>query len=384
MIKIITAMNNSELYFKLKEEKDFKLIGKNIQYKEGILELITKEKKEIINLLIIDENLEGEINFKKFLNLIKNNFEIIIIKINKKNNKKNITEKKENIYYTNIINIKKIKEIIKINKKKYLLNNKIITISGSEKTGKTTISIQIALLLNKLNKKILIINFNEKNNNNILFKIKKNKKNKKTIKNKIKNNKNKKLKNNKNNNIFLKNNKNNNIFLKNKIKKINNYLFYINLNKEIINLNRIKKIINNNINDISLNYDYIIIEIKNKKINNKINRKILKKSKNNFIISEANLLDIKNNKKIINKYLNIYKIEKKYMFLIINKKNKYSIQKDILKKCLENIELITEINYSDIYTYLINKKINNWDFVYKKIEKEYIPIIKKIENKNNY
>ena len=38
MTKIITAMNNSKVNEELTKEKNVEVIGKNIQYKEGILE----------------------------------------------------------------------------------------------------------------------------------------------------------------------------------------------------------------------------------------------------------------------------------------------------------------------------------------------------------
>ena len=46
--KIITAINNPELNERLKEEKKFEVIGKDIQYKEAILEIL--EKYKIIDL----------------------------------------------------------------------------------------------------------------------------------------------------------------------------------------------------------------------------------------------------------------------------------------------------------------------------------------------
>ena len=40
MKKIITAINNPQLNEELKKEKNFEIIGKDIQYKEAILEIL--------------------------------------------------------------------------------------------------------------------------------------------------------------------------------------------------------------------------------------------------------------------------------------------------------------------------------------------------------
>ena len=42
MKKILTAVDNPTLNIRLKEEKDIKIIGKDIPYKEGILEFLEK------------------------------------------------------------------------------------------------------------------------------------------------------------------------------------------------------------------------------------------------------------------------------------------------------------------------------------------------------
>ena len=57
MKKILTAINNPKLNEELKKEKNFEVIGKDIQYREAILEILEKNKK--INLLIISEKIPG-------------------------------------------------------------------------------------------------------------------------------------------------------------------------------------------------------------------------------------------------------------------------------------------------------------------------------------
>ena len=107
MKKIITAINNPIINEKLKKEK-IEVIGKDIQYKEGILEILENNKE--INFILINENLPGEIKNDELINKIKKiNKNIEIIFFIKKENKKNaiIKEKK-------IIKDEKIKSKIKI------------------------------------------------------------------------------------------------------------------------------------------------------------------------------------------------------------------------------------------------------------------------------
>ena len=51
MISVITAINNKKIYDEIRMNKNIKIIYKNIQYKEGIIEVL--EKYEIKKKLII-------------------------------------------------------------------------------------------------------------------------------------------------------------------------------------------------------------------------------------------------------------------------------------------------------------------------------------------
>ena len=97
MTNIITAMNNPLINEELKKEKNINLICRDISYKEGIIEILEKEKyflenKKNIenNFIIIDENLPGEIELEKLIKKIleKNKKIKIIIKIKKQKKNK--------------------------------------------------------------------------------------------------------------------------------------------------------------------------------------------------------------------------------------------------------------------------------------------------------
>ena len=106
-MKILTAMGNPELNMKMQEYEEFEIISKDIQYKEGILEIL-EDKKEV-DILILTNNILGELDFKELINKIikiKNNLKIIVFldkedeKIEQYLNSKNIYK----IYFLNKIN----------------------------------------------------------------------------------------------------------------------------------------------------------------------------------------------------------------------------------------------------------------------------------------
>lgn len=341
MKKIITAINNPKLNEELKKEKNFEVIGKDIQYKEAILELL--EENNNIDLIIMSEKIPGEIRLEKLIEKIKlinekikiifilekenNDLEKILIKNNiidiYYNNKINLNElikiinKKEinmeeeiiklkkiieekNINYNNTKNdnkyLNKIKDIkIRNEKKKPIkeINNKttkIITFSGNYKSGKSTISLIISQYLAEENNKVLLIDGDiEKQDLSIILKKEKYKNNRKGKNKKNYFNKNELIKSKK---IINKKNMTNNILIKlfNRKNKIYNYKI-----KDKINLFKIKT----NKNLYFLNgLDNLLKNEKENKIK-KIISILLKlvKQNYNFIIIDLS----KNNSKIINK-----------------------------------------------------------------------------------
>ena len=126
MKKIITAISNPKLNEELKKERNFEIIGKDIQYREAILEILERNNK--IDLIILSEKIPGEIQLENLIEKIKfANEKIKIIFILEKENKElekiliknNIVD----IYYNNKINLK---ELIKIINKKEINIEEII------------------------------------------------------------------------------------------------------------------------------------------------------------------------------------------------------------------------------------------------------------------
>ena len=139
-IKVLTAIGNENLNNILKEQDEFEILENDIFYKEGILEFL--EKNNDVDILILYENLAGEINIINLINKIKiinNEINIFFILENKNDELEKILKKEniKNIFYINEINVNDF--IDKIKNAKINNNEKLIE--------------EINLLKNIINKK---------------------------------------------------------------------------------------------------------------------------------------------------------------------------------------------------------------------------------------
>ena len=343
MKKVILAINNKKIIQKIKQNKEVEIIN-NVQYREGILEILDKEKN--ISNIYIEEKIPGIISIEKLIEKIKiinKKINIIIFLEKEELEKINKLKKLEikNIYIKNklIINEKKKinnnkllknKKIInKKTKEKNIKNNKIIFIYGNKKTGKTTITNLILIYLLKLNKKILLININKKIENNYLkifsnYNIKEEKKIK---------------------------NKNNN---KNKI-----YKFVIKINSNmtflpIINQKMIYSEIKSFLLKCSKKYDYILVDSGNTG-NYKIEQIIMQTSNVKIKVIDPNTLGIKD----IEGNIEIKKVEKQNnnssLHIIYNKYYFNSVSPLIFKNILKNFKNIHTIFYQKEFIKLSEK-----------------------------
>ena len=412
MKKIITAIGNENINNELKKQKNLKIILNDIQYKEGIIEIL--ENYEDLDIIILNSELPGEIDIKiliqKILEINKR-IKIIIFSENKNeelekyfynkgvykvlsdneieiedllkiinnnsenedlkeeiNKLKQIILEKEKQKNKNILLIikNKIKKIIlkikeifnkKTNKKNNSkLNNnlenkkisdKIICITGPSGVGKSIVSINLAKSYIYSKNKILIIDSDFKNNSiqTILG---------------IKNNPNKYVKDNK----------------------------LIKINKKIDLLILKKLLFNNEINNDSQNntylklkemldkynyYDYIIIDTNSNE--NDLIKNILELSNKIIFISDTNLSEVNKSIKLLDIFINKYKININKFNILFNKCNNYSIALKILNKIFGELKIIGYLKYNEKYNKLINKNNRN-SFINKKIRKEYLKIIK--------
>jgi len=283
-MNILTAINNEKIFRELKNKNNIKIVSNDIQYKEGIIE--TLEKNKNIDFLILNENLNGQIKIEELIKKTRkiNSKTNIIIILNKKDliKEEYLIKNKIKFIYAEKLTVEKITD-------KIFDKNKVIAILGNTGSGKTiTTMILNELLLKYKNKKTLIIKDFKKDKTKIINEI-----------NKIKNNY---------DYIFL------------EIQTLNNYKFYekildeniLILNSNILEINKIKKfIINNNLkfktilnnyNENSISEEILKNIFKNKiqvigKIENNKNYNLI--INNNFYIKHLDEKTKKNFFKII-------------------------------------------------------------------------------------
>ena len=418
MKKIITALGNPLLNNKLLEESDLLILSKDIQYQDGIFELLKKEEE--INYLILSEILPGNNELKNLINKIKkinNKINIIVILENKKEEVENILYSKgiKKIYYNNEVEINEIINYIKndkineneklkeeieslkkilienniiieknnyeniLNEEKKEINNiklikkemrekQIISIVGTGGVGKSIVTINLANILKNKNKKILIIDFDILNNS--LHTILGVNEYSKKIKNKLENN-----------NLI-----NNKINIKDLIIKINRKIDLISGINLIfdgvykISSEKIKLILE----ELKENYDYIIVDTTSECFFD-YTKNIINNSNKILFLIESNLLEIKKSKNLLNIYENNWNIKKEKINIIINKYNKNSIDENIIKNLFVGYKILGKIKLNKNYNILINKNYktpitkNNIKKDYKKISNKII----KINNENN-
>lgn len=242
-MNILTALANNKINEKLKAVEDINILNKDIQYKEGILEYLEKNKN--IDIIIFLEELPGQIKTKKLIeiiNSINNKIKIIIITNKNKEIKNNKINKKIRYFYLEKINYENIIKMIKIKN-----NKNILRLIGNRGVGKTILCIIISeIIINIKKQKVLLI---DKDKNFILTK------------------------------MYSRNSNNNENLI-----KIKNNLYILKDEKELY---RIKE-----------QFDYIIIDSNEINVNTNNNQFIIK----DIFILEANLLELKkiNNLKLNN------------------------------------------------------------------------------------
>ncbi len=395
MKKVITAINNYKLNEELKKENKFEVIGKDIQYKEAILEMLYKNIN--IDIIIINEKIPGEISLFNLIKKIKDinkKIKIIIILENediekeKNLNKLNIYD----IYYNNKINLNELIKII--NKKEINMEEEIIKlkkiIEEKEKIN------------NNINK-----NINNKIKNNIINNNKIN--NKKTIKRiNIKNFLTKNISKTKVEDLYKKTNKNNKTIIISGAKNVGKSTFAILLSIYLSRQNKKVMLIDFCFNKPNLNSFFFLKKMKktysiekdkinnNKNIENiyenkkelinylkKIEIKINKNFKILFIkdlFIKNKIINIEKNKNIlINNLIYLYKNKFDYLIIDFNYNNNSEIIKNIFYNSDRNI-IVSGGSLLDIKILkgIIDRYKNKYNVPYKNLY-----IIENKATKNN-
>lgn len=271
---------------------------------------------------------------------------------NKVNNKKIILNKLINIFNK---------------KQKYdLKEEKIISVTGTNGVGKSIFTINLANSLSNSKNKILIIDFDILNNS--LHTILGIKKYSQKIRNKIKNN-----------NLLKE------IKIEELIIRINSKIDLvsgINLlfdSKYKISSEKVKNILSK----LKEKYEIIIIDTSSECFFD-YTKEIIKNSNLNIFILEANLLEIKKAKNLLNIYINNWEIPQENINILFNKYNENSIDISILKKIFSGFNILGKLSFNPQYNLIINKNnINKLNIIlkneYLKINKNLIKINKKGE-----
>ena len=290
MKKIITALDNPKVNLELNKLKNYKIIGKDICYQEGIFEILEKENPDI---LLLSEILPGELNIRNLILKIKEiNKKLEIIIFLEKENEELIKFLKlneiYNIFYNNKITINELINKIeedeeKIKVKEFILNKKIennennknnkakiISIIGPSGSGKTTFTSAFAKTVSEY-KKVLILEFDLLNNDI---------------------------------NLILKKNK-----------KIN-IIFGQDIMFKEKNIENIK--IEKMIKEYKKDYDLIIINTSSE-CYFKLNKNLIKLSDISLFITGTNILEIKKSETLLNIYVNEWQIKPEKINIIFNK-----------------------------------------------------------------
>lgn len=400
----------------MKNEFDLKFF--DIQYKEGIIELLSEYSD--IDFIIVNDEIPGEYETEKLINdiyKINNKIKIILIS---KNEYKNVYGKLEKYNFgiiKEIINEKKSNKKIykKCSDKKELdmsekflkekfeerntenkslkkdINNKIsknknlksdnylkdiksynqiytkvnITSSNNNKRGKVISIIgangvgksvfSIMLSRKLVNKKIIIIDFDFFNESlHSILKVDK-------YSQKIKNNS---TKGKININDFIINTSYENVDLISGL----NIIFDYDKEKNSENINRVVK-------QLKRSYDIVIIDTSLQSFLD-YTKKILEISDENIMISGANLLEVKKTKRLLQIYNEEWQISKNKIKLVFNKCTKNSIDNKTLKKIFYGYKIIGKIKLSDYYDIVINNSTQRINTIEKEIKEIGEKIIK--------
>lgn len=418
-MKILTAFGNPALNMKLENLENVYVVGKDIQYQEGIVEQLEINKD--IDVLIINETLPGEYGFYKLISEIKNikkNIDVYIFLKEKDENKENYLVSKEiyKIFYLDEVDLDEFiknfednpndvieeinKEIIEF--KKLILNENQKNIDNynfvEEKIFESfNINESVDIQNNEIEEncdndknselyesvneekdcKVITISGNFGSGKSVVS----------SLLSKVISINNKKTllidfdaENYSINTIFgVKKYKDKQVFIED---------FIINIDKNLDILCGIDKIINfkENINtyiikeileNLKKHYEFIVIDVSSR-IDFKYVKIVLAFCDKIIFLIEPNLLEISKSNKILEVFLNDFNIDVDKIKIIFNKTNKYKIAETVLEEIFSEFEIIEVLEYDEKYNLFINKNTNCF-FEKEKFEKIYEKLISKKE-----
>lgn len=412
-MNVLTATGNPILNEKLKELDEVIVVGKDIQYQEGVIEIL--EENLDIDCLIINKELPGEVGFYKLINKIKNikeNLDIYVFLKEKDEDIENYLMSYQiyKIYYLNEINYDDFIKNFFVGKKNILVGiNKEINdfkkLILSENNNEDNYSFV---------EKVITESFNDSNYEKYNEKSEENpykeeyddflkEENCKTITisgdfgcgkslfsvflSKVISRQNKKvllidfdLENMSINTLFgVKKYKEKQTYIEDCITKVNENLDILCGMDKIINLKETNNnyVIKEIIERLKKEYEFIIMDVSSR-IDLKYVKIILTYSDKIIFLIEPNLLEISKANKYLEVFIKDFEIDVDKIKIVFNKINKYQIANTVLEEIFSEVEIIESIEYEERYNLFINKN-TNIDFDEIKYERIYENLIKKEE-----
>lgn len=344
MKKIITALGNSKLNDELRKTEKYEVVTKDIFYKEGILEVL--EEFPNVDTIIISELLEGEISFEILIEEIiniKRDIDIIVFVEKKTPELQSFLFKNGiyKIYENNEIELERFidslqdkinlqAEEFKIRKEEvinrsYLGNinfeatGKVIAITGSYNSGKSSIVCILAKEYAKQGKKTLIIDFD----------------------------------------IF-----NSSINYVLGVQKYNKGAVAFNLQEQIVHISDKEDVLcsidllfsNNNtvdymnleelLNDFRVEYDIILVD-NTSNYEYKYLSRILNSADIIFYLVVPTKIELKKSMNLLEVFIEDFKVNLKKFEVVLNKVNSASLNKELLYKALREIPITRSIEYDE-------------------------------------
>ena len=370
--KMITALGVNSLNSKLKEINEIEVIGNDIPYQDGVLDILKGNSE--INSLILHENLVGEYEIKDFINKIfeiNKDIEISIFLESENLRLRNFLEKKRitNIFVdgeygleeiirkiskisenNDIYNleVEKLKDMISNNVKgkKIFKESKVVAISGNYGSGKSILTSLLGQAGRKSKMKTIIIDFDIINNSiNTIFRVKKY-------------------------NSYIENNYN----IENFITHISNNLdVFCGIDALFSEKNKISyEKVENLISELKDIYDLILIDTSSETAMKFIKIVLANVDKIIFLV-EPNLLQIKKAENLLEIYIEDWEVYPKKIEILFNKVDGNSIDENILKEIFGKFKIIGKIPQSNKFTEIAND-IRSENFRLNK----YMKILEKI------
>lgn len=358
MKKILIALDNSRIYSQIKAKEDYKVYEKDIVYKEGVLEYISRNDVDIV---ITRDDLMGDMTkeiYVKQIKLLKPNIKIILfvkeleesyLNFLYNNNVLDVIDEKENISIEKIVNhingmeresCFKVNTNCENDKSDSLnvISKKKIAVFGTSGAGKSYVSTLLSNMIGRnLNMETLLIDFDVQNpaidiynnlncNNNLLMDIVKDVDNY-TI----------------NNDTF-----DNNVYKKGKISYItNNVSIYDYQNNLCTNhYDKIYEIADKK-------YDVIVSDIASN-IFLDITYNSIKKADIVLFVINPNYISVRQAIKYLDLITNIWNIDKNSIYLVVNKITEWSLSIPQIEALIPNYKIVMQIENDSCLENVIN------------------------------